>query len=196
MKTQPSPTRSCKAQYRAWLAGGACALVAAVALAAGDGHRQLGVHEHGTGHLDLVLDGSSLEIALEGPMANFVGFEHAPRNSAEEMAVQQVLSRLRDAPRLFRIPVAASCQLTDVSIDAPPDAGHADEDHDHDEAHADIAASYVFRCGNPAALSHVDVLLFADFPGTKQLVGRVIAPGRQGGATLTPGKNRLDVVAR
>ena len=187
---------------KAWIAGSACTLVAAAVLAAGDGEarRQLDAHEHGVGSLDVVLEDASLEMVLAGPMANFLGFEHAPRNSAEAMALQAALARLRDVRRLFRFPVGAACQVPGVVIDAPPDtrdgAGSGDGDHDHDGGtHADITASYTFRCSNPLALSFVDVVVFAAFPETKRLVVQVIAPGRQGGATLTPDQTGVQIAA-
>ncbi|MCL4779197.1 MAG: DUF2796 domain-containing protein [Gammaproteobacteria bacterium] len=200
-----------KPLVKAWIAGSACTLIAAVALAAGGGEarRQLDAHEHGVGSLDVVIEDTSLEMVLEGPMANFLGFEHAPRNSAEAMALQEALARLRDVRRLFRFPVGAACQVTGVVIDGPAHArdgaGSGDGDHDHDEAHdrdhddgahADITASYTFRCSNPQALSFVDVVVFAAFPETKRLVVQLIAPGRQGGATLTPDQTRVQIAAQ
>lgn len=201
-----------------WLTIGVCALAGAAALAAETkpaAGRQLGAHNHGVGTLDVVLEGDTLEIALGGPMANFVGFEHAPRDAAESGALSAVLARLRETADLFSLPAVARCQATSVAIEPPhyaaPDEEHNDEhgNEHHDEhadddereddkadggdSHAEIAASYSFHCASPAALSHIDVAVFEQFPEMEQLTARVIAPGRQAGTTLTPRKTRLEI---
>ena len=46
-----------------------------------DERRQGEVHVHGLGTLNLVLEGETLVVELDGPAANFVGFERAPRTA-------------------------------------------------------------------------------------------------------------------
>jgi len=44
-------------------------------------------HEHGSARLDVAVDGDRLHIALQSPLDNLVGFEHAPRNERQRTAL-------------------------------------------------------------------------------------------------------------
>ena len=51
------------------------------------------VHEHGSADLSIALDGSTLSVTLEAPLANFVSFEHAPETPEQKQALQDVRVR-------------------------------------------------------------------------------------------------------
>lgn len=176
----------------------ACGLVQTVS--AGE-HREHGAHVHGIGRLNVAFDSNTLEIELDSPAANLVGFEHAPRDPAEKTKLDQTLVLLRDGDTLFVLPAAAGCRMDDVRITREEAKDHDDDgkDHDHhDEGnghhhgdgeeghhHADMNVFYRFRCQNAAALSGVDVRLFEHFPATKKLHVQFIGPKGQGGRELT-----------
>jgi hypothetical protein len=202
---------------RASLALPAC-LVASLALA-GSGalaaeRREAGKHEHGAGELRVAIDGNDVELEFEGPAANFVGFEHRPRNAEQQGAVDGALAALRNPATLFAWPAAAGCKLTATEVEGPDygEAEHAgeehddhDEDHDHEaghdhgdehdhdhdeehdgETHTEFAVLYAFRCDRPAALDRLKVLAFQRFPATLRLDASVVGPAGQAAATLTP----------
>jgi hypothetical protein len=168
-----------------------------------DGHRQLGAHVHGSGQLDVVLDGNRLLIELTAPGANIVGFEHAPETTEQEQALSDALVLLENSNELFTLSAEAGCvddesrvetDLT-VSDEHHDDHDHAedhDEDHeDHDEhesgeAHAVFYARYAFRCDRPEQLDRIGVRLFERFPGTEHLQVQLLGPGGQTAATLSP----------
>ena len=52
-------------------------------------HASLGAHEHGAGSLDVALDGQTLELDLDGPSMNLVGFEHLATTDADKAKVVQ-----------------------------------------------------------------------------------------------------------
>lgn len=171
-------------------------LIATPALA-GD-RREAGRHEHGTGELRVAIDGNDVEVELEGPAANFIGFEYQPSTAAEQQALDSALATLRDPVQLLGWPAAAGCQLVSADV-TPPDYGDDEENGDHDghhddedEGHADeaghseIAALYVYRCSRPGSLDALRVLVFERFPQTGRLAASVAGPGGQTGATLTP----------
>ncbi len=161
-------------------------------LAAGaNEHREHAAHVHGVGQLNAVLDGTTLEIELDSPAANIVGFEHAPRNDAEHARYKQVFAQLHQGEALFVLPVAADCRLDSVNLTeegaADPEA-KAEHHHDDDEAehsHSDINGYYRFRCAKPEALNAIEVRLFERFPATKSLEVQTIGPNGQGGGKLT-----------
>lgn len=50
-------------------------------------HGSLGKHEHGVAQLNVALDGKTLELELDSPAMNLVGFEHAASTDADKAAV-------------------------------------------------------------------------------------------------------------
>lgn len=179
-------------------------LVLNVAVADDEGHRQLGAHVHGTGQLDVVLDGDRLLIELTAPGANIVGFEHAPETTEQEQVLSDALALLENSSELFALSAEAGCAVeeamvetdlmaTDEHHDDHEHAGDHDQDHDqHDEhasgeAHAEFHARYAFRCDRPEQLGRIGVRLFERFPATERLQVQLLGPGGQTAATLTPG---------
>jgi len=140
-------------------------------------------HEHGVGELDAAVDGSALVIELRVPAEDVVGFERAPRNDAEKARIEQVRRTLGDA-KLFTPNAEARCRA------AAPPAVEVPAFNAKD-AHADFAATHRFECANAAALSAVDVGVFAAFAKVRRLKAQVAGPRGQKQATLTPQRARL-----
>ena len=195
----------------------ACTMAAMPAAAE---HREHGAHVHGIGQMNVVLDGTTLAIELDSPAANLAGFEHAPRDEAEEAVLEQAVARLHDAAALFALPPAAQCQIEAIELksallehNAGEEHGHHHEEqehehheahahHDHDAAkhehdgeeghqHADMEASYRFHCDKPGQLDGITVKLFQLFPATEELEVQLITPTSQGAAELTAESPRL-----
>ncbi|MFN3785914.1 MAG: DUF2796 domain-containing protein [Thiothrix sp.] len=119
-----------------------------------DTHEQHGTHEHGVAALSLAIGDAGLEIMLESPAANLLGFEHTPDTDAEKQKLAAVESKLRAAENLFTLNGEAGCELKDVSIDtAQSEAGHSDMD-----------VAWAYACSKPADLKTVEVKLFSTFP--------------------------------
>ncbi|WP_016772972.1 ZrgA family zinc uptake protein, partial [Pseudomonas sp. R62] len=57
-------------------------------------HGSLGAHEHGVGRLNAALDGQTLELELESPAMNLVGFEHAATSDADKAKVAAARAQL------------------------------------------------------------------------------------------------------
>jgi hypothetical protein len=152
-------------------------------------HREHGAHVHGVGQLNVALDGTLLEIELDSPAANLVGFEHAPRNDTEKGQLEQAMNRLRNATTLFTLPADAGCRLQQVEV--TEEGGEKQPDEDTAEHHSDIISHYRFECATPSALSGIDIHLFALFPTTEQLQVQLIGPHGQQGTVLTTQSNHL-----
>jgi len=137
-------------------------------------------HVHGAAALTMAVDGGTLSITLEAPLDGFVGFERPPRNDAERKTAAEAMARLKDGAALFRPDAAAGCTLAEASVDAPvlqPGAKAAGE-------HADLDASYSFRCSNPQALRNVDVALFDAFQRLTRIEVQVAGAKAQSKSTL------------
>lgn len=182
-------------------------------------HASLGAHEHGTARLNAALDEQTLELELDSPAMNLVGFEHPATSDADKAAVAQARAQLEQPLTLFALPVAARCIVAKQELHSPlfgdkPEPGEAadhdddDDDHDHDQAatddhdakpgehhheHSEIHAHYQFQCDNAAAIQQLDLArLFKIFPGTHKVQVQLIAPSGQQGLEATPANSALN----
>jgi hypothetical protein len=144
--------------------------------------RSAGRHEHGTTTLGIAVEGQSLVIELDGPAANFTGFERKPASEVEKQQLARVLNQLRDGDALFGTPPGAQCRQQSAAV-SPPEYGG--------DGHADLEAFWEFRCGSPAVLTWVEARLFGTFPGTERLTTSVVTDRGQKAVVLTPGTTRV-----
>jgi Protein of unknown function (DUF2796) len=144
-------------------------------------------HHHGAATLQVSLDGGALQVALEGPADNILGFEHAPRTDAQKATAAKAEQRLKEPDTLFTTPPAAGCKAEPARVEMKlPPAGSRD-------THSEIETAWRWACANPAALAYLDVGLFKAFPRLKQLRAQVVTPRGQSSAVLKPGAARLKI---
>jgi hypothetical protein len=136
-------------------------------------------HSHGEGKLDIAIDKERLSINLELPLDVAVGFERAPKSDKEKAALAAAQKAIAD-PALFVPTPAAACKAESPKV-VLPEFGKAGA-----EQHADIDATYEFRCANPAALKSVETTIFKSFKRLYRLEARRAGPTGQGAARLTP----------
>ena len=161
-------------------------------------HASLGAHEHGVGRLNAVLDGQALELELDSPAMNLVGFEHVATTPADKAKVAAVRKQLENPLALFNLPKGAGCVVSSQELNSPlfgdkPEADHDDDDHDHDAKggehrhdHSEIHAHYQFTCATPTALSNLDLTqVFKTFPATQKIQVQLIGPSGQQGVEAT-----------
>ena len=157
-------------------------------------HGTLGAHEHGVAKLNVVLDGNTLELELDSPAMNLVGFEHAASSDADKAKVAAVRQQLEQPLQLFGLSAAAGCKEDQQELESPlfGDAPKADDDgdeHEHGHQHSDIGAHYQLTCANPDKLAQVDLApLFKSFPATQKINVQLIGPNGQKGLETTPTK--------
>jgi len=163
-----------------------------------------GAHRHGVSKLKLVIEGKRLEIELESPGSDIVGFEHAPASDADRKAISDAAARLKNSGVLFAVSAAAGCSLASVEVEAPgigETEKHDDHSHKHDhghrpqkaaaEAHSEFHAYYRFDCRNPGELTHIDIGFFAAFPRAHEIDVQAVTPERQFRRELTAADSRL-----
>lgn len=179
--------------------------------------REHGVHVHGLGHLNIAIEGDRVEIGLEAPGADIVGFEHAPKDPAERAAVAKAIEKLKDGAGLFVFPDAAGCRLaasearsTAEQRDAKEHghghghegdkAGHGHshepahrhrEKEEHSDTHSEFRAHYRFACERGDALTGMEVRLFKAFPAAREFAVQAVTAGGQTSGELTRDAPRL-----
>ncbi|PMY59626.1 MULTISPECIES: DUF2796 domain-containing protein [Pseudomonas] len=157
-------------------------------------HGSLGAHEHGVARLNAALDGQTLELELESPAMNLVGFEHAASTDADKAKVAAVRAQLEKPLALFSLPPAAGCVVAQQELESPL-FGDKPEDHDdaksaggheHHHEHSEIHAHYQFTCATPGALKNLDLAgVFKTFPATQKIQVQLISPSGQQGVEAT-----------
>ncbi|WP_085727955.1 DUF2796 domain-containing protein [Pseudomonas sp. R37(2017)] len=157
-------------------------------------HGSLGAHEHGVGRLNAALDGKTLELELESPAMNLVGFEHVATSDADKAKVVAARTQLENPLALFNLPKAAGCVVASQELESPlfGDKPDADDDHDedakdeHHHDHSEIHAHYHFTCATPGALKTLDLAnIFNTFPATQKIQVQLIGPNGQQGVEVT-----------
>ncbi|EJO93737.1 hypothetical protein A471_11328 [Ectopseudomonas mendocina DLHK] len=160
-------------------------------------HDSLGAHEHGVASLNVALDGNLLELQLDSPAMNLVGFEHAAKSDADKAKVAAAKRELEQPVSLFALS-SGDCKATEVELQSPLFAGkahdhkHDHHDHKHEGEHSDIHAHYRFECTKANELKQLDLAeLFKRFPATEKIQVQLIGPNGQQGAELTAAQPRL-----
>ena len=166
-------------------------------------HGSLGKHEHGVAQLNVALDGKTLELELDSPAMNLVGFEHAASTDADKAAVAKARAQLEKPLELFALPVTAGCSVASQELRSPlfgdkalarahkEKAGHEHE-HEHEHGHADIHAQYQLSCEKPELLKLLTLAeFFKRFPATQKIQVQLIGPDGQKGADLAPASAEL-----
>lgn len=169
-------------------------------------------HVHGSGKLFLAIEGQNVEMELESPADDIVGFEHPPATDADRKAIATAREKLMAGESLFVFPADATCRLHEAAVKssllAPPaEAGHHDHDHgnkhdhaekhDHDkksateDVHSEFHAQYHFICNNIRAVTRIDTRYFELFPRAVELDVQTATDRGQGKYELTRNRNRI-----
>jgi hypothetical protein len=101
--------------------------------------RQLDAHEHGTGALNIAIDGTTVAMMFEAPGADIVGFEYAAESDADLAAIETAVATLAAPLDLFVMQDAAGCSVVEAhaGLESEDDHDeHGGEDHD-DHGHED-----------------------------------------------------------
>jgi len=173
------------------------AIVCSASAAGGHERRHVDAHVHGEAELFAVVDEGRLMVELRSPLANFIGFEHAPRDAAEHAVLDAALSALSEDDALVVANPEAGCMIESVEV-APPefaphgDDGAADDPHHTDEGHAEIVTTHVFICTDIEALTSLDVPVLDAFPGIEEVEVTFVSDRRQTFQELKRG-DRFDV---
>jgi hypothetical protein len=163
-----------------------------------------GAHAHGVAELRIVVDGPQLEVELETPLDNVLGFEHAPRTDKQRAAVRAMAMKLRQ-PQMFRPTPAARCQSASTKIESavlppallgestsmPPADAATKPAAGQEDAHADLDASFTWRCAVPADLKGLEIGLLQGFPRMQQVNVQIVGPKGQSAKRLTAGQRSV-----
>jgi hypothetical protein len=139
-------------------------LAVAAAPAFAQHKRHAGAHEHGSGRLGMAIEGQRLNLELEVPADDIVGFEHAPKTAKQKAAVEAALKTLQGPLELFSMPEAAGCKVAEVKADRTAEGGD----------HSEFRAVYALDCTVPDKVTSIGFGYFKAFPKAQRLDVTVI----------------------
>jgi hypothetical protein len=139
-------------------------------------------HDHGTAQIQIALEGEQLTLTMQLPQESLVGFEHAPRTSAQRQAMADAIARLRQAGDLIQPDAAAQCRPTKTEVKDPHAARSAGTAAAAD--HADVEVEIGLRCAQAAQLRTLGIGLLEIFPRLKRVQAVVATPQGQRKFTL------------
>jgi len=177
------------------------AVAQTLSVGSGD-QRQLGAHAHGQGKLSIALEKRSVEIELEAPGSDIVGFEHEARTAEQKKAISQARVGLKNGLGLFKPAEAAGCKQVSSKVAVVGGGGHSDHDgHAHGSekpraenkpaaaSHSEFHVEYTFSCAKPEALKSLQVEYFKSFPAAQSLEVSLIGSSGQTKQTVTRDKS-------
>jgi hypothetical protein len=91
-------------------------------------HAGMSAHEHGTLTLEVAVEGKKIDIEIEAPAENFLGFEYAPKtekdkkifSSAETLWNKDLITKLFDLDKYL------GCKLISSSFNQVMDGSHSE----------------------------------------------------------------------
>ena len=152
--------------------------------------RQLGPHQHGHGSLNLAVEGQTVQMALEVPGADIVGFEYEATTAEDQGKVQAAEEKLAQPLALFVLPRNAGCKVTSAKVVIARESETDHDAHEHEEnahaeadgheaEHSEFHAEYALTCSNVAAITTISFPYFDAFPNSEELAVTLITEKSQ-----------------
>ena len=149
-------------------------------------HRQYAAHVHGHASITLAVSGNAVQLDLESPAMNLLGFEHAPGNEQDRKKLNDAAEFLQRPLDWVRFDGGSGCKVVHVDVESSllHRESHGHDHHGH-EGHADFEVTVEFECANPARISHIDLSgLFSRFPGFQEIEAQWLTDQIQSGDEL------------
>jgi hypothetical protein len=171
-------------------------------------------HSHGQARLQLAVMDQKVDLVLESPSVNLIGFEHRPRTKAQ----REALARTKDwlaTTALIDTADKASCRVLDASVSHSlmgREKGHAHNEHGHTPAkhdehaphgereqekagdsHSEFTVSQQLRCDGLRPARDLSTLLLERFSGIELLRVEWVTGTSQGSVILQAGDRRFQV---
>ena len=156
-------------------------------------------HEHGVAKMNIAVIGKEVQIELDSPAYNLVGFEHQPKSSSQKKIIKKAEKALAKPEKLITV-ANNSCVVEHVKVDSPF-VGHKGHDHNghHDhgkhekhekhaeekEVHSEYALEYHLICDS-VEINKVDFSgLFKKFSNFSEVRVQWLSKEKQGDAELS-----------
>ena len=161
---------------------------------------QQDAHLHGYVELTVALEDSRLEIHIESPAINIIGFEHKATSKEQVQTIEQARQTLESSAQLFSFD-GGDCSIKQATADFPElieSNAHHDDDHAHgeehetdEESHSEITAHFEYDCTQDKELNAIAVNLIDQFPTIEKIKAMWVTDVKQGAVELTAQSNLI-----
>ena len=134
--------------------------------------RQLGSHEHGVSTLKIALEGKNIQMELESPANDIVGFENLPKNNKQKAAVEHALLLLQEPNGVFVLSSEANCKIKKNKAEFEVEKGEG-------ATHAGFHVTWKIKCENPERLKNLETTFFKLFQKAKEIEVEIISGSGQ-----------------
>jgi hypothetical protein len=148
-------------------------------------------HQHGHAELRVAFAGEQVDLLLESPAWNLLGFEHQPRTKEQ----RQKLDGLREwvAANALINTEGGNCRVTTSELHTGWEGHEAHDDQGHDQDahanHSDLEITQSLRCEALPDASTFTAPILDAFPTLEYLNVQWISAQGQGGTRLTRSDN-------
>lgn len=151
-------------------------------------------HLHGHVELRVALENTSLELYLESPSVNIVGFEHRAASVQQIQAAEDAKSILESPAEIFSFS-DGNCSLSQSNVNFAAilkatenhqSGADGNKDTAHQVDHSEITASYKYNCQRGGELDVIRLKLVEHFPGIEKIKVIWLTDTEQGTVELTP----------
>ena len=129
-------------------------------------HRGANAHVHGKVEAKLAVDKSRVNLTLEAPLDDLVGFEHKPRNKEEEGKLKLALDPTTYASAFTLTQTPSSCSPPKIKVQL--DGDHAKEAHGKSHHH-NVHITFEWSCQTTETIKSIESTIFSLLPGTKNI---------------------------
>ncbi len=156
-------------------------------------------HQHGSGHLEIVLADTEFSLSLRVPSIDIIGFETPVASDDERTRVAIAISELSKPLDLFVVPPEAVCFAASANVILTHDiSGQQDNAGEGGTSsvpgeHSEFQADYVVQCQDMDALTTMELAYFQRFSGTEKLNVRVGSGAASSTYEITRAAPRLDM---
>lgn len=142
-------------------------------------HREHHAHEHGSGELQLVLDGPELVLNIKTPADDIVGFEYAPKTEAEKKKGSDAYKLLTDVSQVVKLNPEAGCVVSESKVEGRVFPENQQTVGANEDSHSEVSISYTFKCERPDVLKNTEIVMLDKFKGLKKLKVQSVVNGAQ-----------------
>lgn len=178
---------------------GLSGLLLATSALAEEKHRQLDAHEHGHSSFNMAIDGKVVNMELEAPGADIVGFEYKPSTKKQKAAMAAAKKTLKEISNVVGLPAAAGCKLGKANVEVHFEGGEEEKKHakkkskhshghshshkkkkkEKEAGHSEFHVTYKLTCSAPERLVEIAFPFFKSFEGAQELEVNVIGAKSQ-----------------
>ncbi|QEN09045.1 DUF2796 domain-containing protein [Oceanispirochaeta crateris] len=165
-------------------------LCSVLSVSANETHEH-GAHEHGVGQMQILVEDLQIEIVVDLPGADFIGFEHQNLTDEEEAVIQDKIDDLKASSNdliNFGTKRSMPVLLKHLHIEK---SGHEEEHHEGHE-HMEFKLYFTYTLENTDNLRSVQFNnFFKAFPTLSEIRWIMINDSGQAAGELNPSSSRI-----